>query len=131
MYNLHLSAEQLEIRDTVREFVRNEIKPAALNPSRLEPRAKPLLPDALDQASRMGLRSLALSEDAGGAGADALTCCLVVEELAAGDPDVAAVLAQTSLLAHLMFDRWMTPEQRDRFLPQFLADDRYYLALAA
>ena len=46
------------------------------------------------KASQMGLRTLALPEDLGGVGADALTCCIVTEELAAGDPDVAAVLAR-------------------------------------
>ena len=99
MYNLHLSAEQLEIRDTVRDFVAQEIKPAAIRPARLEPRPSRCCSNALDQASRIGLRTLSLSEDAGGAGADTLTCCIVIEELAAGDPDVAAVLAQTSTLA--------------------------------
>ncbi len=130
MYNLHLSAEQLEIRDTVREFVAREIKPAAIRPSRLEPLAKPLLLNALDQAARIGLRTLSLSEDAGGAGADTLTCCIVIEELAAGDPDVAAVLAQTSMLAHLLFNQAMNEAQRARFLPAFLTDDRYHLAFA-
>ena len=46
----------------------------------------------------MGLRTLALPEDLGGVGADALTCCIVTEELAVGDTDVAAVLAETSAL---------------------------------
>ena len=91
---------------------------------------RPLLIDALDKASQLGLRTLALSEEAGGAGADTLTCCIVTEELALGDPDIAAVLAQTSTLAHVLFDRLMTPEQRARFLPPFLADDRYHLAFA-
>jgi acyl-CoA dehydrogenase len=131
MFSLQLSAEQLAIRDTVRDFVAQKIKPVALASPRLEPRAKPLLMDALDQASQMGLRSLALSEDAGGAGADTLTACIVIEELAAGDTDVAAVLARTAMLAPALFDRSMTPEQRDRFLPVFLADDRYHLACAA
>ena len=63
MYSLHLSAEQLEIRDTVRDFVAQEIKPVALKPARLEPHAKPLLLDVLDQASQIGLRTLALSEE--------------------------------------------------------------------
>ena len=95
MYNLHLSPEQLEIRDTVRDFVAQEIKPVALNaqpPRRLRPA---LLADVLDKASQMGLRTLSrCSEELGGAGADALTCCIVAEELAAGDADVAAVLAR-------------------------------------
>ena len=130
MYNLHLSPEQLEIRDTVRDFVAAQIKPPALEPKRLEARTRPLLMDALDQAAQMGLRTLALSEELGGAGADNLTCCIVTEELAVGDPDVAAVLAQTSTLAHPLFDRLMTPAQRERFLPVFLKDDRCHLALA-
>jgi alkylation response protein AidB-like acyl-CoA dehydrogenase len=130
MYNLHLSAEQLEFRDTVRDFVAQEIKPIALKPERLEAFAHPLLTDILDKASQMGLRTMALSEDNGGAGADHLTCCIVIEELAIGDVDVAAVLAETSRLSHILFDRLMTPAQRDRFLPQFLAGDRYHLAFA-
>jgi butyryl-CoA dehydrogenase len=130
MYSLQLSPEQLEIRDTVRDFVARELKPRALKPERLEASERPLLTDVLEQASQLGLRTLALSEDAGGAGADHLTCCIVTEELAAGDPDVAAVLAQTSTLAHELFDARMTPEQRERLLPAFLSDDRYHLAHA-
>jgi butyryl-CoA dehydrogenase len=130
MYNLHLSAEQLEIRDTVRDFVTRELKPVALAADRLEARERPLLLDQLDQASQLGLRALALSESAGGAGADSLTCCIVIEELAAGDPDIAAVLAQTWMLAHVLLDGLMTQAQRERFLPEFLADPRYHLAHA-
>jgi alkylation response protein AidB-like acyl-CoA dehydrogenase len=129
MYSLHLSPEQLEIRDTVRGFVAREVKPPALGPARLEARERPLLVDALDSAARLGLRTLALPEEAGGAGADNLTCCIVTEELAVGDPDIAAVLAQTATLARALFGA-MTPPQRERFLPAFLGDDRHHLALA-
>jgi alkylation response protein AidB-like acyl-CoA dehydrogenase len=130
MYNLRLTPEQLEFRDTVRDFVEAEIKPVALHPDRLQPFEKPLLADLLDKAAQMGLRTLALSEDAGGAGADGLTSCIVMEELGAGDVDLASVLGQTSTLAHILFDRLMTPEQRKRFLPKFVGDDRYHLASA-
>jgi butyryl-CoA dehydrogenase len=130
MYNLHLTAEQLEIRDTVRDFVEREVKPIARRADRLEARERPLLIDLLDQASRLGLRTLALGEDASGAGADNLTCCIACEELAAGDPDIAAVLAQTWTLAHILLDRLMTQTQRERFLPLFLTDERYHLAFA-
>ena len=130
MYDLHLTAEQLEIRDTVRDFVRNEIKPVTLHPGRLEPFAKPLLTDLLAAASKMGLRALALSDESGGAGADNLTSCLVMEELAQGDPDIAVVLAHTSVLAHFIFDELMTPGQRARFLPRFMDDHGFHLAFA-
>jgi len=130
MYNLHLSAEQIEIRDTVRDFVAREVKPVALAAQRLDACDRRLLADVLNKASQMGLRTLALPEELGGAGADTLTCCIVTEELAVGDTDLAAVLAETSTLAGTLFSR-MTQEQRDRFLPQFLEDDRYQLAWAS
>jgi alkylation response protein AidB-like acyl-CoA dehydrogenase len=131
MYDLSLTAEQLEFRDTLRDFVQSEVRSAALHPDRLQPFDKPLLTDALDKAAQLGLRTLALSEEAGGAGADTLTSCLVMEEIAAGDVDIAVVLAQTSSLGHILFDRLMTASQRAAFLSKFTADDRYHLALAA
>jgi short-chain 2-methylacyl-CoA dehydrogenase len=130
MYDLTLTPEQLEFRDTVRDFVTTEVKPAALDPKRLEPFEKPLLANILEKASQMGLRTLALSEEAGGAGADGLTSCIVMEELGAGDVDLASVLAHTSTLAGILFDRLMTPAQRARLLPKFVDDDRYHLACA-
>jgi alkylation response protein AidB-like acyl-CoA dehydrogenase len=130
MYSLQLSPEQLEIRDTVRDFVTREIKPVALKADRLDMCDRSLLTDLLDQASQMGLRSLALSEERGGAGVDALTSCIVTEELAAGDADIAAVLSESSRLAHVLFDQCMNDAQRDALLPKFLGGDRYHLAFA-
>ena len=85
MYNLHLSAEQLEIRDTVRDFVTREVKSVVLNADRLDACDRRLPMALLDKASQLGLRTLTLAEDQGGAGADQLTSCIVTEELAAGD----------------------------------------------
>ena len=130
MFDLHLTREQLEIRETVRDFVRREIKPIALERDGLENFDQRFPWEVLDKAARMGLRTTALSEALGGAGADNLTSCIVTEELAVGDAGIAATLGQTSWLAHALFDRAMTPEQRARFLPRFLADDRFHLAIA-
>ena len=129
MYNLHLTAEQLEFRDTVRGFVNDEIKPVTLKADRLDLADRSLPLDVLRKASQMGLRALALPEDLGGVGADALTCCIVTEELAVGDTDVAAVLTETSALARRLFPA-MTPDQGDRFLAAFLEDDDFHLACA-
>ena len=130
MYNLHLSPEQLEFRDTVRSFGAQKIKPVMLNSQRLDSGDRQLPMDLLDQASQIGLRTLALSEAAGGSGADHLTCCLVTEELAACDADFAATLTETSWLGHVLFDQVMTDAQRAWFLPKFLEDDRFHLAMA-
>ncbi len=130
MYNLHLSPEQLAIRNTVRGFVTREVKPVVLKADRLDACDRRLPMGLLDQASQLGLRTLALPEDLGGAGADHLTCCIVTEELAAGDADIAATLAETSRLGHLLFDQAMSSAQRERWLPLFLDNDRYHLAFA-
>ena len=130
MYNLHLSAEQLEIRDTVRGFVTREVKPVVLKADRLDACDRRLPMALLEKASQLGLRTLALSEQRGGAGADNLTCCIVTEELAAGDADIAATLAETARLGHILFDRAMSDAQRERLLPPFLDNDRCQLAFA-
>ena len=131
MFNHQLTPEQLEFRDAVRDFVTHEVKPFVLDPIRLQDLARPLPLELIDKASRMGLRTLALSEESGGTGADNLTSCVVMEELGAGDVQVGMPLAHTSMLAAALFDRAMTKEQRARFLPQFMDDDRYHLAYAA
>jgi alkylation response protein AidB-like acyl-CoA dehydrogenase len=130
MYNLQLSAEQLEFRDTVRDFVEREIKPVMLKADRIDVRDRSLPMDLLDQVSQLGMRTLTTSEDRGGVGADALTCCIVTEELAAGDADIAALFSETLRVGHVLFDQVMTDAQRDRFLPAFLENDRYHLAVA-
>src|ERR1035437_9111631 len=128
MFNLHLTSEQQTIRDTVRNFVQREIKPIALERERLENFEERFPWEVLDKASRIGLRTLALSEEAGGAGADNLTSCIVTEELAVGDVGIAATLGQTSALARVWFDRAVTAEQRARFLPPVMDAGRHGLA---
>jgi len=130
MYSLHLSAEQLEIRDTVREFVTHEVRPVMLKADRLDACDRTLPLALLDKISQLGLRTLTLAEEDGGAGADQLTACIVTEELAAGDADIAATLAETSRLAKIVFGRGMTKPQRDRLLPLFAGNERCQLAFA-
>lgn len=114
----------------MRGFARDEMKPVTLHPRRLEPFDKPLLTDLLNAASSMGLRALSLAEAHGGAGADSHTACLVIEELAQGDPDIAVVMAHTAVLARLLFGEVLSNEQRQRYLPAFTADVAYHLAYA-
>lgn len=130
MYDLHLTPEQIEIRDAVRDFVNQELRPAAIDPKRLEPFEKPLMTDFLDQLSQMGLRGLGLPEDAGGAGADLLTSCVLLEEIAVGDVDLAVALGETSLLAREVHAA-MNDAQRKRWMAKFESNDRFHLALIA
>jgi alkylation response protein AidB-like acyl-CoA dehydrogenase len=130
MFSLTLSAEQIEIRRTARQFAQKEVKPIALARDREEDLDKRFPWQVLAKAEKLGLRMLTLSEKNGGGGADTLTDCIVAEELAAADVGVAATLNHTSDLARLFFDHYMSDEQRDRFLPAFLRDERFHLAAA-
>jgi alkylation response protein AidB-like acyl-CoA dehydrogenase len=111
----------------VREFVTNEIKPVSIKPARMEALDRRPPADLLEKASQMGLRTLALSEALGGAGADGITSCIVAEELAAG----VGIASAGRNRSRTSCDQLMNPEQRERFLPQFAKDDNAQLALAA
>ncbi len=130
MFDLTLTDEQLEFRDTLRDFVSRELKPAAVNATRLQRLRPPFPLDLLQRAAPLGLHMLMLGEDAGGAAADTLTAAMVVEELAAGDVDVAMAAAHTALLAPLLFDAAMNAEQRAHHLPRYAADTGCHLAWA-
>jgi alkylation response protein AidB-like acyl-CoA dehydrogenase len=130
MYNLTLTAEQLEFRDTIRDFVEREIKPVATHSGRLQPLRPPFPADLLARAAPLGLRTLMLTEEHGGSNADTLTACIVMEELAAGDVDMALAMAHTAVLAHALFEEGMNAGQRARLLPLFAEDDTFHLACA-
>ena len=128
MFNLQLTADQIQFRDTIRSFVKNEIKPLATSPQRLEPFAKPLLRDCIDKASELGLRTILLSEERGGIGADLMSACIVLEELAAGDIDVAMTIGETALIGHLLFDHWTIKDQQESFLEHFVEQNNFHLS---
>ena len=130
MVNMHLTPEQLDFQDMLKNFVSKEIKPNSIKSDRLQPFDKPLMENLVAQLSELGLRSLNLSEDAGGVGADLLTSCIILEELAIGDVDIAITLGQTALVSGLLFDKWMTKEQRDGYIPNFLDNHSFHLAYA-
>lgn len=130
MYSLHLTPEQLEIRDMVRAFVAKELKPIAEKSARMEAVDRTPIASALTQAAELGLKTLLLSEDHGGSGGDALTAMIVAEELGFGDPHTGAVLAETALVARAAFGMLATSEQRKQLMPALDGNPKSQLAWA-
>lgn len=130
MFDLRLSDEQLATRETVRNFVNREIKPIANRLDLVADFSERFPWDIVTKGSQMGLRTTSLSVENGGSYVDVLTESIIGEELGAGDLGVAVTLGQTAGLAHNYYDMLMNDEQRKRFLPAFLADDTYHLAIA-
>ena len=118
-----LTEEQLMIRQTFRDFAQKEVKPL----SRILD-AKPDPKDCIDwnlvkKASDLGVNVLALPEEWGGTNADIITRLIVQEELAAADVGFADLMRD-----HGRFFTHMSKEQRDEFLPQYLADYTFFTA---
>ncbi|MCC7346201.1 MAG: acyl-CoA dehydrogenase family protein [Variibacter sp.] len=131
MFDVRLTEEQEAFRQLAREFAQNEIKPVAIDLDK-QTRWEDRVPwDLLKKGSQLGFRTFVLSEENGGSGlSDHLTSCLVAEELAAGDIGTAYYFMLTARRARDWFELRMTPEQREYFLPKFLADDTYFTTVA-
>jgi alkylation response protein AidB-like acyl-CoA dehydrogenase len=119
-----LTEEQRDIRAAVREFAEEVIRPRAEEMDRLE--EFPL--DIVKQMGEMGLFGLPFPEKYGGQGADFLTFCIAVEELARVDSSMAITLeAGVGLGANPIFaegteeqkQRWLVPMCRGEILGAF------------
>lgn len=131
MFDIRLNEEQRAFQQLARDFAQNEIRPIALDLD-ARPDWEDRIPwEVLKKGSRLGFRTFVLSEENGGAGAsDHLTACVVAEELAAADIGTAYYYMLTARRARDWFELRMTPEQRDYFVPRFLADDTYFTTIA-
>jgi alkylation response protein AidB-like acyl-CoA dehydrogenase len=84
--------------------------------------------EMVEEASRLGWRTMGLPAADGGGGASALALCVLIEELAAGDMGFAVILDQT-LKVQRIIARAAQGEARSRFLARFLGEDRCVLAI--
>jgi len=131
MFDIRLNDEQRAFQQLAREFAEKEIKPIALELDS-RPNWEDRIPwDVLKKGSQLGFRTFVLQEENGGAGAsDHLTACLIAEELAAADIGTAYYFMLTARRARDWFELRMTQEQRDYFIPRFIADDTYFTTVA-
>src|SRR6266545_1602475 len=115
-----LEPEQEEFRKIVRAFAEEVVAPRA----EAMDRAEELDEDVLDQMAGMGLFGLPFPERYGGMGADYLTLCLAVEELARVDSSVAITLEAAVSLGAMPIYRFGSERQRERWLPPLARGER-------
>ena len=121
--DLDLSPEQQEFQKVVRGFVDDAIRPHAERWD--EDHELPM--DAVAQMAELGLFGLPFPEEYGGSGADFLTLCLAIEEIARVDSSLAITLEAAVGLGAMPVYRFGSDQQRKEWLPP-LASGR---ALAA
>jgi butyryl-CoA dehydrogenase len=111
--NFELSQDHKVLRDSVRDFVNNEIKPLAM-----EIDEKHVIPDALlQQMGEMGLLGSYLPEEYGGAGMDMLSYAIVVEEVSKACASSGVLISAHTSLCSGPILTFGTEEQKQKWLP--------------
>jgi short/branched chain acyl-CoA dehydrogenase len=121
--DFQLTDEQQALRQTVREFAREQVAPVIAD--HYERHSFPY--DLVRQMGKMGLFGLPFPEEFGGMGGDYFALCLALEELARVDSSVAITLEAGVSLGAAPIYRFGTDEQRARWLPPLVRGE----ALAA
>jgi len=115
--------------ERARRFAREVVAPLAVELDRRPDPADCFSWEVVEQGSRLGLRTLTLAPEHGGAGLGLPQLARIVFELAQADEGMAALFAQTNMLWRVIAGA-ATEGQRARWLPRFRDDPRCLLALA-
>jgi alkylation response protein AidB-like acyl-CoA dehydrogenase len=127
LFDLTPSDEQRMLRDAVREFSLDRLRPAAHDAD--DACATP--PELLSQANELGLAMVGVPESLGGAvqQRSAVTSVLMTEALAQGDLGIA-VACMSSAAVSTALGLWGDADQQATYLPAFVGDDVPAAALA-
>ncbi len=87
--DLELTETQMMFRTMARDLAQKEIKPVAQSFDRQVEPVKAIPLDLIKKGFELDLHKMVIPEKHGGLGLDAVTTCLILEELAAGDPGYA------------------------------------------
>ena len=126
-FDLQPTEEQLALKQTLAEFAAGVVRPAARDAE-----AAGATPEMLaQQIHELGVAAPVDEAHGGGGTFDAVTYCMVAEELAWGDPGIAYA-ALGGGLAALVIGRAGTEEQKAAHLPAFAgaAPARSFVAIA-
>jgi alkylation response protein AidB-like acyl-CoA dehydrogenase len=107
-----LSAEQRQIRDTVAEFVDEEVVPRAAEIDETDE----FPADLVSEMAELGLMGMPFPEEYGGAGLDYHSYVIGLEEISRGSGGLGTVVAAHTSLAGNMVYEFGDQRQRERFL---------------
>ncbi len=111
--DFELGEQQTMVRDMVREFARERLAPGA--GARDESGEFPA--DIFRELGELGLLGMLVEERYGGAGMDALTYALAIEELARGDASVAVGVSVTNSVCQWPISRFGSEKLKEKVLP--------------
>jgi len=113
-----LSEEQRQVRDEVRRFAENEIKPHATEYDTAETYPR----EIVEEAAELGLTGANIPLEYGGVGYDTLTNVIIAEELFAADPGIGLCIQSAAFGADAIVG-FGTDEQKEQFLEPVATGD--------
>ena len=117
--DFRLTDDQQMIRDSVRDFAREQIVPRAAEIDRTG--EFPL--DILKKMSDLGLMGLPIAEEYGGAGADYTSYCLALEEISRACGSTGLTYEAHISLGCMPIYLFGTEEQKKQYLPQLCSGE--------
>src|SRR5688572_14279218 len=111
--NFDLTDEQKLLRQTIRDFVETQIAPGAAERDEAARFPTELIP----RMAELGLFGLMIPQEYGGAGLDAVSAAIIVEELARGDAAVALIIASHNSLCAAHILSFGSEMQKQKYLP--------------
>ncbi len=107
-----LTDDQRLIRDTVRQFLETEVRPAV----RARDREEKFAAEELRGLGELGCCGMLIPESWSGAGADTIAYVLMLEEVARVDASIAVALSVTNSLAAWAVLKYGSEPQREKYL---------------
>ena len=118
--NFSLSPEQRDVKERAAEFADREVAPHAADLD-----AEDRVPfETLAKMSEAGFMGLCVPEEYGGAGADFISYCLLLEEVSRADAGLGATLAVHTSAGTLPIVMFGTGEQKARRVPPLARGER-------
>jgi butyryl-CoA dehydrogenase len=111
--NFDLTDEQKLLRQTIRDFAETQIAPGAAERDEAARFPTELIP----KMAELGLFGLMIPQEYGGAGLDAVSAAIIIEELARGDAAVALIVASHNSLCAAHILSFGSEMQKQRYLP--------------
>ena len=112
MLQLELNETHEMIRDTARDFAQNEVAPTSI-----ERDIKAEFPyDAVKKLGELGFMGMMVAPEWGGAGLDAISYVIAMEEISKVDASVGVVMSVNNSLVCWAIETYGSDEQKERFL---------------